>query len=341
MKRGFPQFTRTAQKGERGVNIVSRIVSDTFGWLFKRNHQEHDFGIDCQIEVVTQVGAVTGQMLAAQIKYGKTFFQEKNKWGYVFRGELKHFNYLSNYPMPVLIIICHPDTEDCYWVKFEAEQTQVTEAGWKITIPFANKLSTSQPTLESLLPLLTDSLSELCAYWELNNLIIESSYIHFIISRAEVNSSDTTRPRAFFDRLRTTKELAYHCQGKVDFSFYGYEDNPRELFEIEELRRYVALLDATLPELFFFALTERPAAAIKIFAFCQTAMSWPDGRSTREVTRQVVYETDKVGAFLERHYVGLNEIAEWLSMPIEEIKKISFAVAKCLGVVIPDGVDDA
>ena len=74
MSNGFPRFTHSAKQGEQGVSLVARITSDSFGWLFKRNHQEHDFGIDGQIEVVTGTGAVTGQMLAVQIKCGKSFF---------------------------------------------------------------------------------------------------------------------------------------------------------------------------------------------------------------------------------------------------------------------------
>ena|ERR1019366_2220480 len=114
MSKGFPKLTRSAKHGDLGVNMVSRIVIDTFGWLFKRNHQERDFGIDGQIELVTEDGDVTGQMIAVQIKYGKSFFQEQNKWGYVYRGELKHFNYLSNYPVPVVIFICDPESKECY-----------------------------------------------------------------------------------------------------------------------------------------------------------------------------------------------------------------------------------
>ena len=62
MKSGFPQFAPSAKQGDLGVNIVSRIVGEGFGWLFKRNHQEHDFGIDGQIEVVTEDGTVTGHV---------------------------------------------------------------------------------------------------------------------------------------------------------------------------------------------------------------------------------------------------------------------------------------
>ena len=51
-------------------------------WLFKRTHQEHDYGIDGYIDIVTEDGHVTGQMFASQIKCGKSFFQEKTKDGY-------------------------------------------------------------------------------------------------------------------------------------------------------------------------------------------------------------------------------------------------------------------
>jgi hypothetical protein len=148
----FPQVTQAARTGERGVNVVSRIINDGFGWLFKRNHQEHDFGIDGQVEVVISSGLVTGQMISVQIKYGKSFFQEKSRWGYIYRGEIKHLNYYSNYPIPILIIIGHPDNDECYWVRFEAGATQRTNGRWKITISFENKLSSSKEKIEAFLP---------------------------------------------------------------------------------------------------------------------------------------------------------------------------------------------
>ena len=341
MSSGYPQFTRSAQQGERGVNVVSRIINENFGWLFKRNHQEHDFGIDGQVEVITQTGAVTGQMFAVQIKYGKSFIASKNKWGYVYRGEVKHFNYLSNYPIPVIIVICDPDPEECYWVRFEPDQVQCTDAAWKITVPFENKLSEARTMIEAMLPPLRDSLTDLQLYWAINNLVTESSYIHFVIDKIEVQTSDASHIRALFDRLRATRELAYHCQGKVEISFHGYDSDIRELFEIEEVRRFIGMLDATLPELFFFVRTEEPTHTLRTFALCQTLVSWPDGRSTREITRKVVFETDKVGAFVMRHWPGLNEMTEWLSMSVDENEKISLAIIRCLGFEVPEDTDAA
>lgn len=335
MIKGFPKFTQNARKGERGVDVVSRVVHEQFRWLFKRNHQEHDFGIDGQIEVVTDEGAVTGQMLAVQIKYGKSFFEEKNKWGYIYRGELKHFNYLSNYPVPTLIVICRPDEEVCYWVRFVPEQAEVGEGGWKLTIPFENRLHEAKPEIEEALPPLQDSLSDLKEYWELNRLIVKTPYIHFIIDRPEVISGDTSRAREFFNRLRSTKELAYHCQGKVEISFHGYDHDKRELFEIKDVRDYVPVLCQALPELLFFSRTKQPTHALKALAFCQTNVKSLHGRSTRKVTKKVKVNIGEIDDFLARLWPGLNEMTEWLGMSMEENKTISFDVMRCLGVEPP------
>jgi len=185
-----------------------------------------------------------------------------------------------------------------------------------------------------------NSFAGLQAYWALNKMIVESSYVVYVLDEHDVKTCDVSRLREFFDRLRATKELAYECQGKIEISFYGYDDDPRELFEIEEVRNYVGLLDAVLPELFFFARTGQPTYTLRTFALCQTNVSWKDGRSTRTVTREVEFDTDKVAAFFGRHCLGLNEITDWLGMSIEENKEITFAVFKCLGFNPPEE-DDA
>jgi len=331
MTQGFPTYSKSAQKGDRGVEAVSRVINEEYGWLFKRNHQEHDFGIDAQIDVVFTDGTVTGQMLALQIKYGKSFFNEKNKWGYVFRGEQKHFNYLSNYPTPVLIVICHPKSNDCYWVAFEPEATSKAGNNWKITIPFENKLSDSKDRISALLPPPADYLSEVENYWEMNEIIVEHDHFLFIVGREEIETMDVTNARNFFDRLRRTKELAEHCQGKVEIVFHGYDDDPRELFEIPEVRNYVPALVDALPELFFFAFTGERAHVLKTLAMCLTDVVIKSRIPNENTQIPVEVTTDRIGNFLESNWPGLNEMTEWLHMPIEENKRITFDVIRSLG----------
>jgi hypothetical protein len=333
MSDGFPTYSYSAKQGDRGVGLVSRVVSDHFQWLFKRNHQEHDFGIDGQIEFVTPAGAVTGQMIAAQIKYGESFFTEQNMWGYVYRGEKKHFNYLANYPIPVIICICDPKSEKCYWVRFEADKTEMLDKGWKITVPFQNVLPDSKAALEALVPAVSDSLSELESYWKFNKLAAEASAIVYSLDKDDVEAGDVVGPRALFDRLRVTKELAHACQTKVEFSFSGYDDDPRELFEIDNVRRYVARLDEALPELFFFARNQEPTSTLKTFLFCVQDVKCVDDEATPAGMRKVEVDYAHLERFLGRHFAGLNEMTEWLGMSYEENKHIGLAAVKCMEIL--------
>jgi hypothetical protein len=100
----------------------------------------------------TDEWAVTGHTLAFQIKCGKSFFREKDRRGGVYRGENKHFNYFANYLLPVIIVICDPESREAHWVQFRPDDAQVGETGWKVTAPFDNRPSSAKADLEALLP---------------------------------------------------------------------------------------------------------------------------------------------------------------------------------------------
>lgn len=339
MKTGFPQYSSSAKLGELGVGIVSRVISDSFGWLFKRNHQEHDFGIDGQVELVTKEGSVTGQMLGVQIKCGKSFLKEKNRWGFVYRGESKHFNYLVNYPIPVVVCLCDPDTHDCYWVRFRPEETEPTEFGWKITVPFENKLAQAEQQLLDMVGPIRDGLAELEGYWKINQMIGESSVIYYALDETDVRTQEVALPRAFFDRMRATRQMASQCQGKVEIMFSGYDDDPRELFEIPEVRAYIVKLDAALPDLIFFARATQPTYTLSTFALCQIDVKWANGRSTKKTVKQVSFDIRQAFEFLDRHTPPLNELTEWVKMPREDEKRVYFDVVRCIGLPVPDNED--
>ncbi len=329
MNTSLPRFSLAAKKGEQGVQLVSAIVLNEFGWIFKRNHQEHDLGIDGQIEVVTAEGFVTGQFFAVQIKYGKSFFREKNRWGYIYRGEQKHFNYLANYPIPVLILLCHPVSKECYWVRFVLHETQNAGNSWKITIPFENRLRHSKTDIEAMLPPLIDYRKELKIYWALNKVFPEFGCLHFVVDKSEVEAMDTTPTRKCFDRLRVTKEIALENQGKVEISFLGYENDTRALFEIPEVRKFISSLTRDLPELFFFVRTEPPYWTLKTFALCHANDSRIYDKTNQSESKDFFCGIDKVVDFIEQGFAGLNEITEWLSLPLEDNKRISSNILRC------------
>jgi hypothetical protein len=154
----------------------------------------------------------------------------------------------------------------------------------------------------------------------------------FVMDDREVKAKDTSRVTRFFERLLSTKELAFDNMGKVKLSFYGYDDDPRELFEIPEVREYIALLDRKLQSLFFFVPTGEKADTLRLFIYCLCDAKWEGPRATPKGRGKVTFDTRLAGDFLNRHWSSLNSITTWLGMSIEENKRISFAIMECLGI---------
>src|SRR5205823_2144736 len=118
--------------------------------------------------------------------------------------------------VPVLLVICNPDSNECLWVEFDPGKTTGSRKGWHITIPFENNFRQAKSQIVRLLPETHDSLNDLQDYWALNKVLKETGYKLFAFGPEEVRALDTSRARAFFDRLRASKELAYACKATVE-----------------------------------------------------------------------------------------------------------------------------
>ena len=53
------------------------------------------------------------------------------------------------------------------------------------------------------------------------------------------------------------KETIERFRGRVDLAFHGYSNDPRELYEMPEVRRFCAKLDDAFPFWFYFLSTGR------------------------------------------------------------------------------------
>ncbi len=334
----FPIYNSAARTGEAGVNLVSTIVSNKLRWIFRRTHTEHDFGIDGYIDIVTSAGEVTGRTIAVQIKCGSSYLKEKTQAGYVYRGESKHLNYLINHPIPVIIVLCDLDNAQCYWIDFDPSKTATTGSSWKISVPFQNILQESTAQLQELAGPAKDYTDELSAFWELNNLIDSTDHILYIIDPEDVKNMAYDNVLAFFERLTVNQDAAISCQGKVEISVSGYDEDPRELFEIDIVREYLTKLDHKLNHAFFFLRSEPNAESLKLLAGCACDGKWESARASLGNPAKVVLDKGKYGDFLKRHFIGLNEMTDCLNMSIEENKKISFSVMRLFGVKPPENV---
>ncbi|MEH6782795.1 MAG: DUF4365 and DUF1817 domain-containing protein [Alcanivorax jadensis] len=327
MSRKFPKVQRSTMQGEAGVNAVSTVVNDHLKCIFRKNHTEHDFGIDAYIDIVLDSGEVTGQCIAVQIKSGVSFFKTKTSNGYTFYGESKHLNYYINTPMPVLVILHNPESNVCYWVEFDPAKTERTETGWKINVPKNNEFCESQKSrILDLVGNPVDHSDVLENHWAFNETLNEFDFIYYAIDRIDIEERNVLPLKEFIDRISVNDSLCRKFQGRVEIMVSGYDDDPRELWEIKQVRRWFKKADSKIKYWFFFCNAELPAYGLKNYFSCLCGTKW----LTEEVDvfpgANVEMNTKMMADLFDRNWPWLNEMTDRLGMSIEENKRISYQI---------------
>jgi hypothetical protein len=327
----FPKFSRQKRVGEAGVNAVSTIVNDDLKWIFRRVNLEHDFGIDGYIDFVQDDGAVTGQSFAAQIKTGKSFLSTKTPAGFTYYGEKKHLNYYLNLPVPLLIVLCDDEVNQCYWEKFDIRKTEPTPTGWKLTIPKSNILSRdSKDQLVSIIGPAPEHTEAVKAHWGINQNLNEFDFVFYVVDREDIEDEDIKNAQDFIERIYFNDSLCRKFQGRIEIFISGYDDDPRELFEIPEVVRWYQKADPILKHWFFFANTVAPASGLNCYWACLCGAKRTPAKSKSVGTIQVELERESLVETLKLNFSRLNELTTRLGITDEENKKISFAVCKAI-----------
>lgn len=332
MSHSFPILKPSGLTAESGVNAVSTAINDDLRWLFRRNHNETDFGIDGHIDVVLANGAVTGQTFAVQIKSGVSYLQRENDSAFRYDGESKHFNYYANHPAPVLLILYDPRSRKCYWAHFKVSQAIVGSTGWTFQIPKENVLnSAASSKLLEIIGSPRDYLTQARESSAVEESLQPFEFLHYAIDRHDVERLDPSNLRLFFERISSSDRLCRKFQGRVEISVAGYESDPRELWEIDKVRRYFALADAEVLHWFFFLDPDDEQFGLKVYFLCMSGAkrakfkNLPPGRVKAKI------DMERLMQVFTTNWPRLNEMTERLGMSIEENKKISFAVGKVAG----------
>ncbi|MCR8828098.1 DUF4365 domain-containing protein [Pseudosulfitobacter koreensis] len=331
-----PKYTKADQTGEMGVWTVSRIVSFHFGWVFRKNHSEHDFGIDGYLDVVTDEGDVTGQQIAVQIKYGESYLSDENPLGFTFRGEGKHLNYYKNHPMPVLIIIGSPDRENCYWEVFDSEKIVARGGSWTLNIPKRNVLQNDKVKLLKLLPDIETITEEAKHFWKVTTAMQDGGIGIAAISEDEVRRKDTSFLHDFIGKILQQKTTTRNFQSKIEIMFDGVEDSQTEIFEIDEYRDYIKLMFDELPQISFFLTKETKFGLLGIIPQCfafQEKVTKDYGKGDRVYVR---IDPEAIIPMLEIIFHGLNLVTNYLEFSKEEQKLIDDQLMASLNLPIPN-----
>lgn len=125
--------------------------------------------------------------------------------------------------------------------------------------------------------------------------------LNVVISREEVASIDTSSTMKTLSRLLADRETVQRCRGRIQIAFYGFDDDPREVYEIPDVRRFCVELDKLFPYWFYFLSTDNET--LKMIAFCLVPV-------TKIAPGLVKPSRLGLASFLASHFLAMNTLFE-------------------------------
>ena len=324
MKGSFPKYSRSTIEEKYGINAVSRVVNDHFRWLFRQNHNEDDFGIDGYIDKITDEYEVTGQGFAVQIKSGKSYFKTKSSNGFIFYGENKHLNYYLNLSTPVLIIIHNEKRSKAYWELFDIEKIIKTEKGWKINIPKYQVFDlTAKDALNKILGPTLKYEDDKENFSETLNSLDDKSKVVYVVDKIEIQTKNLEPIINFFNRLESNFFICKNTQNKINILISGYDNDTRELWEIDEVISWLKLVDPYINWFYFCDLEDKlgilPAYALSICSKEHKTINKINSKCPpNSVDPDVLFDL-----VMKPNFIKLNDLTDKLGLPEEDNERIS------------------
>lgn len=136
-----------------------------------------------------------------------------------------------------------------------------------------------------------------------------------VVSRAEILSGDISTALSKLNSLLQTPEIAKAHMERVDIAFNGYDDDTRELNEIDEVRDFVQKLDSEFPFWLFFLSKHMPG--LQCVILCHLLPFLTDEGKAKHHPRQL-------GELLNKRWLpAMNKIAQFVRLSEREIEEMT------------------
>ena len=134
------------------------------------------------------------------------------------------------------------------------------------------------------------------------------------VSRDDVESNDISSTFGTLSSLLVDGATVRRFQGRVNISFDGFNHDPREVYEIPEIRRFCTGLDKSFPYWLYFLSTEDSSLKMMAFCLCRVEKKGPGLVMLDGVDR---------GRFLHSHFSTMNELFATYSLDEQTNRSIS------------------
>jgi hypothetical protein len=135
-----------------------------------------------------------------------------------------------------------------------------------------------------------------------------------MFSRRQVETCDMDEPLELLRSLTADRDVAIEFCGRISLVVDGYNDDPRELFEIPEVRAYMKRLDQAWPYWFFFLSQADESIKLLESCLCDTIEVVPGVTSI---------DVDQMERSLARHFGAMYRLGEELDLPEDLCEEVA------------------
>jgi len=145
-----------------------------------------------------------------------------------------------------------------------------------------------------------------------------------VISKEYIENKDFEYVQNFYNQML---ENPTKYENKVILIIQGYDDDPRELFEINEVREYFSTLDKLFPYWFYFIYRkiEEGYSSLKLIMLLLVPCEVIDLNNGK---KSIEYDLKEYAKFIKIHFHYFNELTDKLNMTLEENKRICSEIYK-------------
>lgn len=332
----LPEFSNLKKVGNKGIQIVKSIIENEHNWLFRKIEQEDDYGLDGYIDLLEQGKYITGKTIGIQVKTGKSYFEKPSSFGWTFYGESKHLNYYLNSEIPIILALVDDETKDVFWNVIDINTIIKTKKGWKLSIPKSNMLS-NMADLKEIANKYIDYTEQIENLSNIHKAILESDICCIAIDRHEIENKIYNGFEKLQMWLTSSEKMIINNREKLFIFIFGYDDDPRELYQIEEVRDWMKVVFEKFKYWGYFLNMDKSTqeySSINILMHCCinfTSVSKTDDG----IYCEIEYDLDEADEFRNLLFNWLNEFCAKYSISEQIIFDLSMKIFQIL-----DGLPD-
>lgn len=132
---------RYSNTDDTGVAILNLCLTKDLGWIC-RNTTHSDVGIDATVEQVIDDNP-TAKYISVQLKTGLGNVHVDKNGDFIFYIDNIHYQYWLSSSIPVILILCDPETNNLYWQLIKKQNISNTKSQYKLLIKKEHLLNKS------------------------------------------------------------------------------------------------------------------------------------------------------------------------------------------------------